>query len=403
MNNIIDYCMFVIKPDKNSRNPFHVTLEYVIDLLEIRDIWDNFVPIGGKNHYHQCYYYNNIRVYESSLNRLDDMGFCVEMSGQGCRYIEALYKEKHNKEFCWYMFFQKLMLCTSKGCSLNINRIDFAYDDFDGLLNLDTIEQSAKNLEYVSLFRDIDVYDNYECIEWGRRQKLSRVNSEMLVGKTIYFGSRKSNCFCRFYDKLVEQKQKNRNNPEVLEQLGKIKHWVRFEIVFKKTTAIKIVNAMACLNSNVMFNRYLAEVINSYIRFIDIDDSNVTRCTVKKWWSDFIGTAERASITAPGIKKDPLSGAVAWLKHSLAPTLCAMIQSIGIDEFMNLLFEDNPELRYKQKHYEIINKTGDFISSAVADSEMWCSLIPEVVLNRLLDIQNSQFEFENVEGEQLAM
>lgn len=400
MNYLIDYFMFVIKTDNKAGKPYNVTLDYVLELLDIKDIFDNFTAIGGKNHYHQCYLYNNIRIYESSIGRVEDMGICVEMSGQGCRFFESVFKEKYNRQFSWHKFFQKLILTTASGCKVNINRIDFAFDDFDNLLDLEEIERCAKNLEYVSLFRDIDVYDKFESIEWGKRQKLTRVQSEMLVGKTIYFGSRKSNCFCRFYDKLVEQKQKNRNNLQNLKKLSEISHWVRFEIVFKNTTAIKIVNSMSCLNSNTLFSRYLAEVVNSYIRFVDCDDSNVTRCTVKKWWANFIGTAERASITAPGIKKNPLSGAIAWLKHSLAPTLCAMIQSVGIDEFMNLLFEDNPELRYKQKHYEMINNSRDYIGDVVSDAEIWCSLIPEVVLDRL---NVNDVVFKNLEVVQLAM
>lgn len=405
MKYLIDYFKFVIKKDEASEKGQAPTLKFILDFLGLTEYAEDFIVLPGKYHYSCCYCYENVRIYEAAATRADDMGFMVELSGEGCRFLEADYQERNGIAFSWFSFFQDFIYLTSQGYSLNVNRIDFAFDDYDGMLDIETIANCAYNREYVSLFRNYDAFGGGELINWAERVSIRNARGERLTGRTIYFGKRKSNAYFRFYDKKVEQMYKHRKDEEKLEQLKKIPHWVRFETEFKNKTANSIVMSMASLNSNELFSKYLAELINGYLRFIDIDDSNATRCTVKKWWAEFLGTAERSSITCPGVKKDPVKGAVTWLKNSLAPTLAAMVYRFGSEKFLEMLFEDNPEERFTIKHKQIIGEAPveDVVDYALNSAEVWSRFLPNVVFDRLVEIQNVSVEFVNDTGEQLEI
>lgn len=374
MKYLIDYFKFVLKPCPGSL----LTIHDIFRLLHLSDISDKFESYGSRYHYRNCFSYNNIiRIYESAPERVHDMGYMVELSGEGCRFMEENFKKRYKKDFMWKKFIEKVTDFTKKNVKLNVARIDLAFDDFDGLLCMETIEKSLKNREYVSLFRTPAYVEDYfpeidpTCPEWSQIKELSGRNP----GHTIYVGSRRSNAFCRFYDKRAERIARAKTD-EQREEYTKIKHWVRFELEAKNRTANSIVEAMNKLDE-AEFSEYLSQVINGYLRFIDRDDTNVTRCTVKQWWADFLGTAERSSLTCPGIPKDPVAGAVAWLNHSLAPTLYALSQRFGKEQLFSLIDSCPPE-RLTAKHRDIMestqHKTLEFTSA-----ELWASYLPDVV------------------------
>lgn len=374
MDYIIDYITFTIKPDKNSETPYNISFPEFLDLLNLSSIFDNFKDIGGRMFYEKCYTYNNISVLTSSAKNYDTMGFCVTMTGQGCRFFETLVDG-----FTWKYFFQALRCYVEAGCQVNISRIDFAFDDIvksaenkKPLLNLNTIVDCWKNHYFTSLYRSNEnqKHDNF-IMQSSISQSLK---SNGKIANTVYFGSRKSNSFCRFYDKLIEQTEKNKNNPVELQNLNNIKHWVRFEIVFKNSVAIKIINSMLCL-SDSEFNIKLAEIINYYIRFINPDNDNRYKCSICSWWSEFLGTVEKAKLTCKKLEKNVFKSAVDWVARSVAPTLKAVQNSIGTLGLIKLINDFGHESRFKQKHREIekINTTEEI---AIDNEKYWRSLIP---------------------------
>lgn len=384
MNYIIDYFQFVLKP-KN----FGFGIDDIFELLDIAEHKHKFVSYGSKYHYSDCFVWNCVRIYIPSLERIGDMGYMIELSGQGCRFLEDNFKQKYGIDFDWHIFCQKLKTLADDDIVLSMNRIDFAYDDFDGLLDMSEVERCAVLREYVSLFRTKPhSEEEHKCIEWSQIKELGEKSN----GHTIYFGSKRSNTFCKFYDKLEEQKVRFANNKEKLNTLSDIKQWVRFEFTFKRKQANSVIASM-CELSAADFAVYLSEVINGYIRFIDRDDSNATRCTVKKWWAEFIGCTSRSSLTCPGIPKDPVIGAVAWLQHSLAPTLSALMERFGKDEFINIIDSADPESRYTQKHRDIIERDIGQIHEYTA-AELWESYLPDVVFLRLQELRKAGEQLE---------
>ena len=135
------------------------------------------------------------------------MGYHVELSGQGCRFIESHYAEKNNgKEFNWFEFFKSLYFLMEGGLAVKICRIDFAIDDKNEILDVGEMKECVINDEIVSLYRGGRKDGELVCREI---ESVKRIKGGAVVGKTLYLGNKKSNSFCRIYDKKAEQIVKN--------------------------------------------------------------------------------------------------------------------------------------------------------------------------------------------------
>lgn len=374
MDYIIDYLTVTIKPDKHAEDPYPLDFKEFLDFTHLSDIFSSFIDLGSRMFYEHCYTYNCINIYTPRQKDFENMGFCLSMSGQGCRFFE-----NHVKGFTWKYFFQALRVYVELGCSVNIARVDFAFDDIvkenskKPLLDLDVIESYRNSHLFTSLYRKSDkqIHDRFEM-----KSSIHETLISNDISKTIYFGSRKSNSFCRFYDKLVEQKQKYKSNAVELKNLEdkKISHWVRFEIVFKNTVAIKIINSMIELSEELFSNRF-AEVINYYIRFIEPDNDNRYKCSIASWWSTFLGTVEKSKLKSVGIVKNAFKRSVEWFARSVAPTLAAIRKSVGTESVLDMIEAFGDIHRWKQKHFEI-SKCSDISEQAISNDMYWRSLVP---------------------------
>lgn len=360
--------MFSIKPDKNSplELPMQFGLGDIFEILGIEEYYECFIDIGSRLYYKHTYIYNNVRIYVASEERFEDMGICVELSGSACRWLESVVDG-----FDWFKFVSNLRDYVSCGYSLNINRIDYAFDDYDGLLDLDAIIDCALNREYVSLYRSAPKHNvSYESVEFSVNNSIG----DGCIGKSLTFGSRRSNSSCIFYDKLFEQREKYKNDKDKLKELAETKHWVRFEIRFKRKNAIKLVNAM-CELSPDDFSVYLSKVVNTYIRFVHLDNENPTRCTIKDWWDRFIGTSECSRLTSDNLPTNEFIQALNWFDRSVAPTIYAIQQNVGFDKFQKLLENYGNEERWTVKHKRI-KMTKDYSFKYHTDLEKWKAYIP---------------------------
>lgn len=339
MNLLIDYLTFSVKA--TTRKEFNADFIFKFLSLDRSDFYD----VGARMHYLHCYSSSQgINVYESSAARIDDMGCCVSMSGHGCRYFESLQKdgEMVDNSSIWREFFRKLRALNFDGYIVNVSRIDIAVDDISRddrhFLDLDLIRDCAYSREFVSQFRHM--YD------FSSRNILTGHGT----GQSLYFGSRKSATMCRFYDKLEEQRQKYINDPDRLKELEGITHWVRMEFEFKREQAIKIVNAI-CDSTDFAF--FFAKVVNNYVRFVDLDNENMSRCTLKSWWLRFIGTCEKASLAVGDFKAYGYDKMFSYYKKYLATTVFTLLSRLSPEEFFTQTYS-SAESRLKAKHIKIM-------------------------------------------------
>ena len=199
-------------------------------------------------------------------------GVMLEMSGKGCRSYDEYGKND------WISLFR----CFTSHCvdsdgvlvpdpAYRLKRLDIAYDDFVGVLDIDTMCYSTEKRNYHSLWRTNTI--TYSC-------------KDGIVGKSVIFGSRSRDVLMRTYDKKVEQG-------------SDLPHWVRMEIQLREQ------NALSFLDSYCGVGRDFSSVgdvfkscISKYIKFVclpdDFDgepeDLPKSQWESVKWWSDFLGT-----------------------------------------------------------------------------------------------------------------
>ncbi len=286
MEAFIDWLQFTVFEDfenDNIRTYADIIDQYLN--LEVK----YFQQCNGIYGYKSCQQYQNIRVLYDGPEL---MGIHVQISGKGCRYLESL------DNFDWNRFLGNLVYLGVK-----FTRIDVAIDQ-QNYFDCDRIQRYLKTDRVCTRFR-----------KYGETST-SYIGSSELCGKTIYFGSRKSEIFIRFYDKGLESD-------------GQIEG-TRLEIVLRDGKANEFV--FQYLNRDNFYNlSYLtSKVINYYLRFIKCDSTRKERSSVANWWFDFVNTVEKLSL-GKGKEVVTLDRICKWFEKQVSTSLKLILETKGAD------------------------------------------------------------------------
>lgn len=230
--------------------------ETVMQLLGLKDVpWQKMDR--GRNGYRQRYFFENISIlYDGAEN----MGVCVDMSGTGCRAFETYSK------ISWDELMQ--ILYFSSG-DYNVTRLDMAFDDHTGILDIDELRDDTDSHMYVSRSRTWKV-------EYGSS------------GTTIYHGSPKSNMYIRIYDKAAERDLQDC-------------HWIRVEMQMRDEIATGFIDGLMIHPVGDQFRG----VLHNYLRYV-VDpgtDENMSRWPMADYWSELIGGIQQIRCwSAPGVE-----------------------------------------------------------------------------------------------------
>ena len=112
------------------------TPEEIIDALGLSHC--PWTETKGARGYMDRKYFGCISIH---YNGRDDMGVWCEMSGQGCRNFEDL-TTLPNKWDDLFAFIH--------GNALHMTRLDVAYDDHIGILDIDRVAQDTQDQHYIS-------------------------------------------------------------------------------------------------------------------------------------------------------------------------------------------------------------------------------------------------------------
>ena len=272
-----------------SDRPIHFDSCF-INLIGFSKLIGEFVNGRGYNGYQDRLYFESISIH---YNGKDNQGIHIEMSGQGCRAFET-YSELNDFD----ELFHNIFSCVK----YKITRLDIAYDDFNSLLPISEIVDSVRNDEWLSPAN----------MQWWESVYSS-------AGLSCYIGSPKSKIRFRFYDKAAEQ--------------GKDYQWTRLEI------QLRDVDATFFLQKYYFDKMDLSELffglVNRYIKFINIDNSRKTRCTQKKWWSDFLETDNVVKLELPGIEYN--IGNLLNTIDRAGNSIQTYINMFGVSELLTLL------------------------------------------------------------------
>lgn len=205
--------------------------------------------VKGAHGYRDRLYWEKISIH---FNGREDMGIWLEMSGQGCRAFESFGSGDYEG------LFQEVF---SNSGDMHITRLDIAFDDLEGLLDIETVCGDARKAEYVSKFRT-------GAATYGLGDD---------TGKSVLLGSRSSEALVRIYDKAAERGFDDR-------------HWIRVELQLRRE------RAAAFLQRTEPIGERFAGVLANYLRFIDEPagfDSNRWRWPMKLYWAQLLDGAGR--------------------------------------------------------------------------------------------------------------
>lgn len=300
---LIDWFTFTVK---------NMTYKALIGWLGLNDV--NFETFNGHYGYRSGLFFGGMWILYDGR---DDMGVCVEFSGQGCRQ----YETSGNRPL-EFLVSQVLQFETA-----NITRLDVAFDDVDkegdGLLDIMKIERLVRRDRYISKFGS-------KSGSWSGKH--SDGSEKEPLAYSVYVGSPQSDVRFRIYDKSKERG-------------GLDYHWVRFELQLRRKAAVNFITA----DGTVGFK--FCGVINNYLRFItpNKNDTNRRRWASPEWWTKFLSHTEKVSVFTKKDVEYNLAKVERYIRDQAGNTIFTYIKCVGWMKFRELMNETDRNLNPNQQ------------------------------------------------------
>lgn len=221
--------------------------------------FSDFIVAKGHLGYRNCWRTDGCAIYYDGM---PGMGVHVQVSGRGCA------RSSNSEAFTtWGCLMQEIVELGGVA-----TRVDFAYDDTDGVLSVDKVLKCIEGGEVLCRYR-----------EHGIRK---RCRGESMKEDCLYMGSSKSDNNLVVYDKRLETISRGEPDPG---------HWVRMELRLKSGIAASAVNWIVA-HPNL---EGVEGILAANIRFIvDNGQKNKSRCETAGWWQDFLHSAAKVKIAA---------------------------------------------------------------------------------------------------------
>lgn len=276
-----------------------------IELLGLQDVtWET---VAGARGYRDRLYWNHISIH---YNGREDMGVWLEMSGQGCRAFESYGTGDYE------VLFDEVRENLGE---MNLTRLDVAFDDHEGLLDIWELERDTRDLLFVSKFRRT-------MLEW-----LWDMETE-IGAVSIYHGRKVSEVMIRIYDKAAER------------GFTDGRHWVRVELQLRQERALAFVDEPGTIGGK------FAGVIRNYVRYVEkSDDSNKWRWPMKLYWERFLGGAAAIRLyVKPGVEYN-LHNLEQFVYQQAGGAVATLMEIVGEDEFRRGIQQRGTQLNPKYR------------------------------------------------------
>lgn len=226
-------------------------------------------------------------------------GVHVTMSGNACRaYVSQIGS--------LLMLLQRIVELKGK-----VTRLDLAVDDL--------------TTQYYSVQDLIGCYEKHEIIsrwKYMESQIKSHMESKTNVKECVYFGSMKSDCFLRVYNKSIEQAVREQKNIEAIASIET--YWTRWELVLKRDAAMSVVNM---LHEHMLLGEIWCGIMANYFRLVEsTKDTNRSRWETQKKWVQFVGAAAPLTIKMYPERKD-ITTLMTWVDSQITPSLAAIVKA----------------------------------------------------------------------------
>jgi phage replication initiation protein len=291
------------------------TPEQMIRLLGLEPM--SFEVMKGFHGYRHRYFYDCISVHFDGSPK---MGINLEMSGQGCRAFETFGHGDWAKILKPFAADRK---------AYNITRLDIAYDDHTGLLDIAKIARSTRKGWYVARSQNNEVI-------YSTKKKIK--------GTSVNIGSKQSEALIRMYDKAAERKIPD-------------KHWIRCELQLRRERALNFIL------QDKPVGEVFSGVLNNYLRYVKptADDSNVRRWETERFWKAFVNSVEKISLTTKKDIEYNLSRVEKFIFKQAGNSIDTYIKCVGLDYFLQGLEKRETYLKQHQKALVAMyqSKTGE--------------------------------------------
>ncbi|MDD6159987.1 MAG: replication initiation factor domain-containing protein [Oscillospiraceae bacterium] len=285
-----------------------------------------WTSMPGARGYKDRLYFGSISIH---FNGRDDMGVWCEMSGQGCRSFED-FTTLPNK---WDDLISDLLYM-----GMHVTRLDVAFDDHTGLLDINRIAADTEQQHFVSRM------NSWQC---------TRSNK----GTSVQIGSPQSKVLVRIYDKAAERG---------FEEADQV-HWVRVELQLRDDRASEFLKIPMSIGES------FAGVLLNYLRYVEPDDSdtNKSRWVMTDYWAALCDGVSKIRIyVTPGgeYNAEKLHHYVFDMAGNAID--CALELCGGdISRFMGYLTQrsckPNPKYEVLKRQYY------DYLENIAADAAQW--------------------------------
>lgn len=281
----------------------------IADWLRIDpDAWH---PGPGRYHYTKRLSQKHVDILYAGAQ--PGMGIHIQITGQGCRTLEAEGRVRD-----WETFLNEIAARHGR-----VTRIDGALDDRAGILDMRRIYEAWIDGHATSHYKEIQAQMPKLALGCGEQNP---------VPETLYFGDpRKGRSGIRIYNKQVEQIAKGHEDPGP---------WIRVELVAKADQAPTLTQAI--------HERGFVEAITGAIKAkLDFkepgDNAQKTRWQTVDWWQTLLGTAIKVRIS----RKPPtrtIYEKLQWLDKTVAKNLALVAMAHNNDPItLNYLLRSGEE------------------------------------------------------------
>lgn len=276
----------------------------LIQLLRLEDCTWEHLDAYRYGYAHRCSF-SGITILSGGHS--DDMGICLEMSGQGCRAFESY------SSLSWI---ELLRILKDPYYEFNITHIDLAFDDHTGILDIGEILDDTDHHRYRSRSR-------WWKVEYGS------------CGTTIYHGSPQSNIRVRIYDKAAERGMLDGT------------HWIRVELVLRDINASGAVDAIL---EHEQLGPVFSGILSNYLVYCDpSSDSNRSRWDPAEYWQQLLQGAFAIHIAAdPGLEYNVFR-LQSYLRDQCGGAIYTWSQLYGFDSLEELIKTRTSPLNPKHK------------------------------------------------------
>lgn len=273
----------------------------------------------------------------------EDMGIHVNVTGKGVGSLLQAYaaaQETKNpfdgsdttplNETVLGLFFQDILKIGQ------FTRLDAAIDDFGG--------------NFFSPAQVFDLYENHQVVSKWRtvRRNDRRCAPKVCDGYTLYFGSRESSLMLRIYDKKLEQNKKVSPDDEDFIDFD----WYRWELEFKEERADEFARHVL---QGAKLGSIIVGVLAYYLRIIELDDSNRSRCSNLKKWDEFLKGMGQLRLHV--FKKTrTVYDKLAWIENQVSPTLATLLLIHDFDDSFIFEIAQKNKYRISKSDWELIRQ-----------------------------------------------